>query len=200
MVMPKENTAARSLFDVVGIDPRILRTRKLITDSFQALMAEKDFQSISVRNITDRATVNRATFYAHFVDKYDLFDYVIAYSFHELIRGRLTHSCGFTTNNLRLLLLTVRDYLSGHLEHCTPGNQKNIHPYVVRQVHEQVHEFIQHWLEPIADNLDAAAALISWAITGVGIHYSENKTLEIDADQMMTVLIQGLNGIDITLD
>ncbi|MCP4139652.1 MAG: TetR/AcrR family transcriptional regulator [Chloroflexi bacterium] len=199
MEMIKENTF-RHVLDDDGVDPRVLRTRKLIVDGFHELLVEKDFQAISVRDITDRATINRATFYAHFVDKYALFDYVIARSFHELLRGRLTHRCGLSTENLRTLLLTVRDYLSGHLAHCTPDNQQNIHPYVIRQVHAQVHEFLVHWFKPIANDLDAAAALISWAVMGAGIHYSEDQTLEMDVEQMVTVLTQGLDGIGINLD
>jgi AcrR family transcriptional regulator len=199
MVMTKENTVRR-LLDEDGIDPRVLRTRKLITDGFHELLTEKNFQSISVRDITTRATINRATFYAHFVDKYALFDYVIARSFQELLKSRLTHTCGFNTENLRILLLTVRDYLSGHVAQCTPNNQDNIHPSVIRQVHAQVHGFVSHWFELVEGDLDAAAALISWSVIGAGIHYGEKNALEMDVDQMVKVLTQGLNGIGITLD
>ena len=198
MVMTKENTIRR-LLDDDGIDPRVLRTRKLITDGFHELLTEKQFRSISVRDITTRATINRATFYAHFDDKYTLFDYVIARSFHELLRSRLTHTCSLNTENLRLLLLTARDYLSDHLAHCTPGNQ-DVHPSVIRQVHAQIHELLLHWFEPMEGGSDAASALISWAVIGAGIHYSEKQELEMDEEQMVKVLTQGLNGIGITLD
>lgn len=197
-MMTKENTVQR-LLDDDGIDPRVLRTRKLITDSFHDLLSEKTFQTISVRDITARATINRATFYAHFVDKYDLFDYVIIRSFQELLKSRLTNTCGFNTENLRLLLLAVRDYLSGHLTHCTLGNE-NIHPSVIRQVQAQVHGFVLHWFEPMGGNLDAAAALISWAVVGAGIHYGEKKGLEMDVEQMVKVLTEGLSGIGIQLN
>ena len=198
MVLTKENTI-RHLLDDEGIDPRVLRTRKLITDGFHELLTEKQFRSISVRDITSRATINRATFYAHFVDKYALFDYVIARSFHELLRSRLTNTCGLNTENLRLLLLTARDYLSDHLTHCTPGNQ-DVHPSVIRQVHAQIHELLLHWFEPMEGGSDAASALISWAVMGVGIHYSEKQDVEMNVDQMMGVLTQGLNGIGVVLD
>jgi AcrR family transcriptional regulator len=199
MVMTKEKTA-QCLLDDDGIDPRVLRTRKLITDSFHELLTEKSFPSISVRDITTRATINRATFYAHFVDKFSLFDYVIARSFHELIQSHLTNTCGFSAENLRLLLLAVRDYLTYHLAHCTPGNQQNIHPIVIRQVRTQVHWFVQRWFEPIADDLDATAALVTGAIIGVGIHYSEKEELEMNVEQMVDVLTYGLNGIGVRLD
>ena len=57
-------------------DPRVKRTRKLINQAFFDLMNEKGFQAITVQDITDRAEVNRATFYAHYEDKYDLLEQI----------------------------------------------------------------------------------------------------------------------------
>jgi AcrR family transcriptional regulator len=51
------------------LDPRVKRTRSLILHSFEDLLAEKNFESISVQDVTDKAQINRATFYAHFQDK-----------------------------------------------------------------------------------------------------------------------------------
>ncbi len=51
------------------VDPRSIRTRRLL-DAFIDLMEEKLFEDITVQDITVHATVNRATFYAHFPDKY----------------------------------------------------------------------------------------------------------------------------------
>lgn len=65
-------------------DPRIIRTRNLIIDSFLALIREKDFYAISVKDITERATVNRATFYRHFPDKYVLLDTILI----EMMRNK----------------------------------------------------------------------------------------------------------------
>jgi AcrR family transcriptional regulator len=51
-------------------DPRVKRTRQLLLQAFTAVLAEKrSIPSITIRDITQRATVNRATFYAHFEDK-----------------------------------------------------------------------------------------------------------------------------------
>ncbi|HET9905384.1 MAG TPA: TetR family transcriptional regulator, partial [Anaerolineales bacterium] len=57
------------------LDPRFKRTRNLILKSFGELLAEKNFENISVQDVTDKAEINRATFYKHFVDKYALLDY-----------------------------------------------------------------------------------------------------------------------------
>jgi len=55
------------------LDPRVKRTRSLILPAFGELL----FEAISVQDVTDKAEINRATFYKHFVDKYDLLDYTI---------------------------------------------------------------------------------------------------------------------------
>jgi AcrR family transcriptional regulator len=55
------------------LDPRIIRTRRLLFDSFAALLAkQRSIQEISVQDIADQAGVNRVTFYSHFADKYEL--------------------------------------------------------------------------------------------------------------------------------
>ncbi|WP_019771685.1 TetR/AcrR family transcriptional regulator [Streptococcus sobrinus] len=50
-------------------DIRYLRTEKLIFDALISLLSEKSYEKISVQDITDRAMINRATFYAHYADK-----------------------------------------------------------------------------------------------------------------------------------
>ncbi|XID93177.1 TetR/AcrR family transcriptional regulator [Paenibacillaceae bacterium WGS1546] len=50
-------------------DRRILRTQQQIADAFLALCSEKEYESIIIKDITERANVNRSTFYAHYEDK-----------------------------------------------------------------------------------------------------------------------------------
>ena len=57
------------------VDPRVKRTRQSLEQAFVDLLHEKGFQAITVQDITQRAGLNRATFYAHFPDKYALLDY-----------------------------------------------------------------------------------------------------------------------------
>lgn len=54
------------------IDPRIRRTRRMLEDAVLSLAECRDFDSITVRDITERADLNRATFYLHYQDKEDL--------------------------------------------------------------------------------------------------------------------------------
>src|SRR4051794_40298577 len=54
------------------IDRRSRRTKRALHAAVLNLAEEKDLDSISVREITDRADINRATFYQHFRDKDEL--------------------------------------------------------------------------------------------------------------------------------
>jgi AcrR family transcriptional regulator len=53
-------------------DLRIRRTRKLLQQALIELTIEKGFAAVTVRDLTERAMVNRSTFYRHYVDKHAL--------------------------------------------------------------------------------------------------------------------------------
>jgi AcrR family transcriptional regulator len=53
-------------------DLRVRRTRKLLQKALLEAASEKGFSHVTVRDIAERAMVNRATFYRHYEDKYDL--------------------------------------------------------------------------------------------------------------------------------
>ena len=55
------------------LDRRVQRTRKLLQDALFALILEKGYEEVTVQDIIDRANVGRSTFYAHFLDKQQLF-------------------------------------------------------------------------------------------------------------------------------
>jgi AcrR family transcriptional regulator len=51
------------------VDRRVQKTRKLLQDALIELVAEKGYESVTIREILDKANVGRSTFYAHFQDK-----------------------------------------------------------------------------------------------------------------------------------
>lgn len=53
-------------------DLRIRRTHKFLQEAMIELITEKGFDAITVGDIAERAMINRATFYRHYQDKYDL--------------------------------------------------------------------------------------------------------------------------------
>jgi AcrR family transcriptional regulator len=55
------------------MDRRVKRTRELLQRSLIELISERDYDSITVQNIVDRANLARTTFYMHYTSKEDLF-------------------------------------------------------------------------------------------------------------------------------
>jgi len=53
-------------------DLRIRRTHHFLQEAMIDLITEQGFESITVGDIAERAMINRATFYRHYQDKYDL--------------------------------------------------------------------------------------------------------------------------------
>src|SRR5579863_3477317 len=92
-------------------DPRILRSRQMLMDALARLLDRKEFDGISVQEIADEATLNRATFYLHYSDKKALLQAMTAARFRALIdrRGLSFTNCD---GALRAIALGVCDYLA----------------------------------------------------------------------------------------
>jgi AcrR family transcriptional regulator len=94
-------------------DLRIRRTRKLIWEALLALLQEQPFATISVRAISERAMVHRATFYTHFQDKYALLDYGIHEAFQQIVQELHWEMA----SELRVAaLLHIFEYMRAHRE------------------------------------------------------------------------------------
>ncbi len=93
-------------------DPRIKRTRQLLQRALRELLQEKRLDEIGVQDITEAATLNRATFYDHYTDKFALFEAMIASDFHKLLEERNISFDGSCSSGLTAIVLAVCDYLS----------------------------------------------------------------------------------------
>src|SRR5258708_12957750 len=86
------------------IDPRVRRTRELLTAAFAELMDERGFAAVTVQDIAERAGINRATFYAHYDDKFALFDQMVRGLFRAELERRLPLAVRFDLVRLPLPL------------------------------------------------------------------------------------------------
>ncbi|MBI5822783.1 MAG: TetR/AcrR family transcriptional regulator [Chloroflexi bacterium] len=156
------------------LDPRVKRTRSLILASFESLLAEKNFESISVQDVTDNAQVNRATFYAHFSDKYALLDHSINKMFMQEIEKRTLNVCSYSADNLRSLILAVCEFLSRlHTSCAQPHHQ--FESLVESTIKKQIFDLLSYWLRKSKVPTDLPATVATWAIYGLASHYSHLK-------------------------
>jgi AcrR family transcriptional regulator len=158
------------------LDPRVIRTRGLILKAFEDILAEKNFEAISVQDVTDKASVNRATFYAHFQDKYALLDYSISEMFKHEIESRTLNACHYSHDNLRSLILAVCDFLSNIHSECAQPHQQ-FESLVEGTIKKIVFDLLSHWLEKANSSIstEIPATVATWAIYGLASNYSHNK-------------------------
>ena len=158
------------------LDPRVKRTRNLILQAFGSLLAEKNFENISVQDVTDKAEINRATFYAHFQDKYALLDYSINQMFMQEIEKRTLNACHYTPDNLRNLILAVCEFLARLHSDCAQPHQQ-FESLVEAQIKKQLFDLLSFWLKQsnVKLSTDIPATVATWAIYGLASHYSHSK-------------------------
>lgn len=62
----------------MGTDARVRYTKKVIRDAFLSLLREKNVRQITVTELCALADINRATFYKHYRDVFDLLEQIEA--------------------------------------------------------------------------------------------------------------------------
>ncbi len=166
-----------STFPEEKLDPRVKRTRQLLEQAFLDVVSQKGFQSVSVQDITGKAGVNRATFYAHFPDKYALLDYSVRQGFRQELEKRTLNVCTFSIENLRALIITVCEFISNASSHCNPPSPQ-FESVMETQVKAQLQELIQNWIQKLGSDVDPkiASTATSWAIYGLAMQWSHDKS------------------------
>lgn len=165
------------------VDLRIRRTRKMLQDAFMALMAEKPFADITVQDITERAMVNRGTFYDHFADKYALAEYSLREMFRTALARKLPVDFAFTPDNLGLLILATCEFMSELYSSCMPNQRAEFPANLQMQITALVQEILIGWFRAAhpanrQDAADLAASVTSWAIFGAALHWSQSDRSE----------------------
>lgn len=180
-----------------NIDKRVLRTRMALRNAFMELMQEKPFEQLTVLDLADRAMINRATFYAHFDDKYALLDYVLRYKFNEHLATMLSDADHLTRDDLRCLALATLTFLQQFIGHCAPSERNSTLPFEA-QIQTYLFEILSDWLhghDPAGLSIQLMATTISSSIMGASLYYARGKSdLERDdyVDQLMDMLIDGV--------
>lgn len=95
-------------------DPRAIRSKKMIKEAVVALLIENpDITKLSVQKIANRADLNRATFYLHFLDINDLLRQLVYDIFDDLSLEMSPILLTDHVNN-QDQLITLLDYFYKH--------------------------------------------------------------------------------------
>lgn len=99
-------------------DRRVKYTKMVLKESFIKLLTKKDISQISIKEICENADINRATFYSHYSDQYDLLKKIE----NELLENVRSYLYGFKEMDANLNSLEtvekVFDYIKENAQLC----------------------------------------------------------------------------------
>jgi AcrR family transcriptional regulator len=163
-------------------DPRVLRSRQMLMEALLRLLNCKEFDDISIQEIADEATLNRATFYLHYPDKNALLQAMTAARFRDLIARR---GISFTDCDgaLRAIALGVCDYLAETAGCPSQLTKMPLEGSIIPVVEGMFQEGAEkHAMAPGTDpNLLATTA--AWAIFGAARRWHQTPD-RIPAEEM----------------
>jgi AcrR family transcriptional regulator len=159
------------------MDPRVRRTRLLLQEALVRLLKKKGFDEITVQDIAEEATINRATFYAHYPDKYALLECTTASRFFALLEERGARFDGTCAFALNAIALAVCDYLaSARADGCEKGRQTEPHveSAMIAVVRRTLLDGLQKHPPACKLSPDMLATTASWAIFGAAKQWASS--------------------------
>lgn len=183
-------------------DPRVLLTRQLIREAFRELLRKKNFDSITINDIAQRATINRATFYAHYEDKYALLEEITEQAFRDRIPDQVLNARDFTDEICDGLIMMTYHYIMDFYQTCRMDSKP-----IASLVDEKIKQLLQQSIENILrrGNLhlmeDRQTKIIS-AMTASAIYGAAHSWLTVGENDRTDILVgivrpYVMNGLDL---
>ncbi|MFS0868346.1 TetR/AcrR family transcriptional regulator [Paenibacillus xylanilyticus] len=166
-------------------DPRVIRTRQLIVNAFLTHLNNKDFYSITIRDITEKATINRATFYAHFADKYELLESVLSFAFEQYVLNKVNAQASLTEETVKQLIISLCNYHDSSNQ-CIK-KYESVAPIFEENIKTQLEQLILQIITRDADQAELktladAATMLSWSIYGLTYRWNLEGRQESPAE------------------
>jgi AcrR family transcriptional regulator len=166
---------------IARIDPRVRRTRELLIDAFGTLLGTRGFTALTVQDVASQAGVNRATFYAHYANKYELFDQWARARFRADLERHLPSAQEFTLSQLPLLVRAVLERiveLDGRCVGHAVAADLSIEPVSLEfarvaaghaLVEDEVRRYVEAWRSALRPGASAASAHTTALVVSAGI-------------------------------
>ena len=165
-------------------DPRVTRTRKLIRDALYTLLEQKPFSDVSVQDIAEQATINRATFYAHFPDKYALLEDLVRTEYGAHLARHKPIAAYDATGLLEAISFTTFEEVSSHKK-CKVD--KEFEPQLERAMQHELYQFVVPALG------EASAIVVSSAVIGTMLQWRAGRYQD-SPDNLVKRLVSVLSG------
>lgn len=181
-------------------DPRVIRTRQMLRESLMSLIPELGYDNLTIQDITDRAGLNRATFYLHYKDKHDLITQIIDSVLDEL--ASVLDASQRSTDDLQQIFVHVFQHVAKNGVFYQVMLQESSVADYVHRIQSHIQEIGMRALmagnQPEREMLtppELYITFIGWAYIGVVKWWVLNKmpySAEYMAAQFIRLTISGL--------
>lgn len=172
------------------MDLRVKKTTNSIINAFLQLRAKKPLERITVKELSDLAEINKATFYLHYKDIYDLSE-----TLENELFERVFNSIEHPNSVLSEPKLFTRELTEGFISNQSlidiifSNDRRNI---LADKLEREVRKFIYERYPQYKDAPELNIAL-TYMIKGSYYAYVENS--EYDTDKVITVIGEMAEGI-----
>lgn len=163
--------------------------KEALADSFKSLMLEYPFEKITIKMITDKIGVIRPTFYNHFVDKYEVLEWIC---YKDVFEGlKLLVDNNMLTEAIKLLFTKIEHNKEFYLKAVKIQGQNAFNDIFHKQIAEIIEEaFKSHGTMKTEKNKvftpNAIANYYAQGLTYI-IETWLHKGLPVSADEMTRV-------------
>lgn len=159
-------------------DPRVQRTRKLIMDSFISISSKKEFEDITVKDITTEASINRSTFYYHFDDIYNLLEQVLSDVLLVNFNFKTYENAALNKDTFTDIFIAVTNYQNSISNRCHRGYEDTIAKIIREQLEHIFYKMLQKQNKIQKDeSIKITAVILSWGIYGASVEWKKKSKL-----------------------
>lgn len=141
-------------------------------DAFIELSGKKEFKDITVKDIATEAMINRATFYYHFEDIYDLLEKVLSEVLLIQLRGEEFETNELNEATLISIFKAITVFQNTLSNRCHRGYEDTIARIIREQLEVIFYKMLvkQHATEE-DEALKLTAVTLSWGIYGISMEW-----------------------------
>ena len=180
------------------------RTRQLLQGALLQLLGSKAFDDISVQDIADAATVNRATFYDHYTDKFALLEALIAAGFHRMLEERSVGYDGSCPSAAAAIVQAACDYLAtlwpaqGGCVHRRSNVEALEDAAMIAAIRRVLAHGIEKYTAVPVERRGMQSAAASWAIYGAvkeWLHTPDRRPAEAVVPEIVAMVTPLLGSV-----
>ena len=187
------------------IDRRVIKTKKAIRNAFIKLLAEKDYNDISVKDIADAADVDRKTVYNYYSGIYELREELE----NDLVKlwNESIQKWDFQKNfeNPQQIFDILTEIINSNLELYSNLIKLDAKSYIIRKLVESMTELVKNELEKSkvafqgSKKLEIAAQFVTSGILSVYQHWfnsDRNVPLEELSKEIGGIVLYGIKSLE----